>query len=98
MDKIEDDLKALKVEVDKWDLSPGAQEGDYAELDDNNVVHLKRANGASYMMMSLMDYMDIVNWAIEEPLHRKVEEIMGGPSKPPDHIIFPSFELKKDKE
>ena len=43
-DKTKQDIKAVFDILNQIEY-PKAQEGDYVEMDDNNVVHVKRADG-----------------------------------------------------
>ena len=50
-------------------------------------------------MMSLMDYVDLIDNAISEPFENKMKEMYPEwGTKHADHIIFPDFTLKEDKE
>ena len=65
MSNLSDDLIALKAILERQSILPEPQEGDYAEEDENSVVHIKRADGTPILMMSLMDYLDWVSLAID---------------------------------
>lgn len=75
MNKIKkSDIEALHTLLNNT-KSPEPQEGDYSEIDENNIIHFFHKDGTPIMFMHIFDYARIIDQAIWEPLDATVDEI-----------------------